>query len=240
MSSSSRLSAAENEFSAEDTIISIVPNVNHPIFRFISGTFGPLESGIPCDVPLWLAVTLRKRSKCVIRMPNWMSVGNLENVVNHERSEQSLGKLPFHYLEISHLLMNNAHEDIQEPEKVSALLQDLEQIRMDRIRMGIANIAETVKQDQSVVSTSLNNVGALEILAMKDFFLGSLDAFLWLRPPEDANREIESSRSGAGQRRTIAETTTGNGVGEYDTPMQAAAGANGAGPTRKLRKFRDT
>lgn len=223
----SRLSASECEFFAEETIVTIVPNVNHPPFSFISGVFGPLESGIPCEVPLWLAITLRKRGKCIIQMPDWMLVTRLEAIVTHERNQETLGDLPFHYMEISQLLFSNAHEDIAQPEKVSQLLQDLEQIRMDRIRIGIANTAEAVKLDQSIVSTSLNNVASMEILAMRDFFLSSLDAFLWLRPPEDANEEVPG---GSTSRRDYGRT-------DYETPVQSTAGAN---PGRKLRKFRDT
>lgn len=219
-----RLSASECEYFAEETMVTIVPNVNHPTFRFVSGIFGPLESGIPCEVPLWLAITLRKRSKCIIRTPDWMTVANLEEIVAHERSQQVLGKLPYHFMEISQLLLTNANEDILNPEKVSLLLQDLEQIRMDRIRIGISGIAETVKQDQSVVSTALNNVSSMEVLAMKDFFLSSLDAFLWLRPPEDQGRD------------EIVPTRRDVGGSDYATPGQAS----GAGAPRKLRKFRDT
>lgn len=224
----SRLTASECEFFAEETVMTIVPNVNHPTFNFISGVFGPLESGIPCEVPLWLAITLRKRGKCIIRMPDWLLVSNLEDIVAHERSQETLGKLPFHYMEISQLLFSNAHEDILQPEKVSQLLQDLEQIRMDRVRIGIANTADAVKLDQSIVSTSLNNVASMEILAMRDFFLASLDAFLWLRPPEDANAEVPSAYGTASGR---------DYGGDYDTPSQGTATAGGS---RKLRRFRDT
>jgi GINS complex subunit 2 len=181
------LTPAELEYFAEETLVTIIPNVSHPQFRFVSGNFGPLESGLPCEVPLWLAVTLRKRSKCIIRMPDWLQVENLERIVEHERSQSSLGDLPFHYLEIAHILFKHAKDDIINPEKVATLLQDLEQIRMDRLRIGIAQIAMNVHEDQSMVAVTLNNVASMEILSIKEFFLGSLDAFLWLRPAEENN-----------------------------------------------------
>lgn len=132
----SGFSAAENEFLAEDTLVTIIPSISHPELLFISGTFGPLESGMPCDVPLWLAITLRKRGKCVIKMPEWMSADSLEQLVEHEKSRPMLGSLPFHFMEIAHLLLTSANEDIQAPDRVLALLQDLEKIRMDRVRIG--------------------------------------------------------------------------------------------------------
>ena len=82
----------ENEFIAEETIITITSNLNHPPFRFISGKFGPLEAGLPCQVPLWLAITLRKKGKCIIAMPEWMTVSVL-NFINENFNLKSVCRL---------------------------------------------------------------------------------------------------------------------------------------------------
>ena len=131
------ITAAENEILAEETLITISSNVNHPAFSFISGTFGPLLAGMPCSVPLWLAVTLRKRGKCTILTPDWMSVQSLEQNIANERNQDIWEPLPFHYREISHLLLNQARDDVPNPDKVQVLLQDLENVRMDRAKLGI-------------------------------------------------------------------------------------------------------
>ena len=39
------------------------------------GDFGPFLPQLATKVPLWLAVALKKRGKCTIRSPEWMSVG---------------------------------------------------------------------------------------------------------------------------------------------------------------------
>jgi hypothetical protein len=41
------------------------------------GDYGPFFPQIAAQVPLWLAVALKKRGKCTIRPPLWMSVGEL-------------------------------------------------------------------------------------------------------------------------------------------------------------------
>jgi GINS complex subunit 2 len=181
------LGAAYNEFCAEDTVITIVPSINHPTLRFISGTFGPLQSGLPCLVPLWLAINLRKRGKCVIKIPHWLTVANLEQFSKLEREEPNLSNLPFHYVEIAHLLLTHAVGDIPEPERVAALVQDLEDTRMDRLRHGINSLVAQVQSDVSVVSTLVTNVAAMEILNTKAFLLNSLESFIWLRPPNGDN-----------------------------------------------------
>ncbi|MED6202921.1 DNA replication complex GINS protein PSF2 [Stylosanthes scabra] len=73
----SLFSAEELEFIAEDEIVDIVPNLKMGPLNFISGDFGPFIPQIVAQVPLWLAVALKKRGKCSICPPQWMSVGEL-------------------------------------------------------------------------------------------------------------------------------------------------------------------
>lgn len=56
------LTPEEMEFLAEDQLQTVVPLVSHDIFHLIQGDFGPLRPPLPCDVPLWLAVALKKRN----------------------------------------------------------------------------------------------------------------------------------------------------------------------------------
>jgi GINS complex subunit 2 len=189
------LSSAENEFLAEETIVSISPHFNHPQFRLISGIFGPMTPSIPCQVPLWFAITLRKKGKCSIITPNWMTILFLEQAVSNEKIMKTLSDLPFHYIEISKLILINARDDIASPDQVAVLIQDLEEIRIDRIRSGIKAIAETVSRNESVVSANLNNVAAMEIHTIKRFFLESMEKFFWFLPPTDEtnNEEVDES-----------------------------------------------
>ena len=130
-------SSAESEFFAEETLITISPNFSHDKLLFTSGSFGPLEAGDPCIVPLWLAITLRKRGKCTIVIPDWMSTASLEQNIINEKSQDEFTLLPFHYREISQLLLNYARDDVREPDRTAALLQDIDNVRMDRAKMGM-------------------------------------------------------------------------------------------------------
>jgi len=194
------INSAENEFLAEHTLITIIPGVDQPKFQFISGQFGPLTGGFPAIVPLWLAITLRKRGKCTIQIPDWMSVAALEQRIVAERTEKLLSDLPYHYMEIAQLLLTNAKEDIILPDKVSVLLQDIENIRMDRIKLGVMSVALSIYENRSVVSAHLHNASAMEVLTMKRFFLSSMDTFYKLCPSADDevnnNDNAESGQSG--------------------------------------------
>lgn len=197
------INAAENEFLAEQSLITIIPGVDQPKFQFISGQFGPLTGGFPAIVPLWLAITLRKRGKCTIQMPEWMSVAALELRVQAERTQNMLSDLPFHYMEIAQLLLTHAKEDLNSPDRVSVLLQDIENIRMDRIKLGVMGVARSISENRSVVSANLNNASAMEILTMKRFFLSSMDTFYKLCPSVDAPSvfNVGQSDTGTGGRR---------------------------------------
>ncbi|KAJ4844142.1 hypothetical protein Tsubulata_020592 [Turnera subulata] len=58
---------AQVEFMAEDETVGIVPNLHMEALNFISGDYGPFYPQIITEVPLWLAVALRKRGKCTVR-----------------------------------------------------------------------------------------------------------------------------------------------------------------------------
>ncbi|KAK3166629.1 hypothetical protein QOZ80_1AG0048290 [Eleusine coracana subsp. coracana] len=132
-------SPSKVEFLAEDEIVEIVPNIRMdalnmicvspvtpvcisddvrcpPLTKFgLLGDFGPFFPQIPSKVPLWLAVALKKRGKCTIRTPEWMTVDRLTQVLDAEReSPREFQPLPFHYIEISKLLFDHARDDISD------------------------------------------------------------------------------------------------------------------------------
>jgi len=214
------MSASETEFFAEDSIIRIVSEVNHEPFRFLSGTFGPLEIGLPCEVPLWLAITLRKKGKCRIEIPEWMKPENLEGNIAREKTQSVFEELPFHYMEIAQLLMTHAREDIGSPDRVAALLQDLENIRMDRMRSGFIHLSQQVNAGDKVMNTQMNNVSAMEVLTVKRFLVESLSMLRELSTLDVDRERQRGNRGGA------ADQAMGN---------QLEVGAVGG---RKLRRFR--
>ena len=220
------LTTAENEFLAEETLITITANIDHQPFLFISGSYGPLQAGFPCDVPLWLAITLRKRGKCTIAVPDWMSVRSLEQNIANERQQTIFEPLPFHYREISQLLLNHAREDITSPDRVQVLLQDLENIRLDRARMGMLSMAEGVHGGNAMFSAGLPNISAIEILTIRRFFLESMGAFGRMTVAVDAPEVFPGS-----------EVINGDGD-EYGAVAPLHNGAGMAGTGARLRRLR--
>lgn len=213
------IGCAENEFIAEETLISIESFVDHPKFQFISGTFGPLEAGLPCDVPLWMAISLRKKRLCKIKVPDWMTIDNIREKIREERNSGGVFvKLPFHYIEISSLLLKYARDDMQSPEELATLLRDIEDIRMDRLKIAmVEEIANKVKNAEKVVYLNVENLSSMEILSVKRFVLESMSVFTRLTAVEPEVREVRDARG---------NIFAGEGMND------------GSAPKRTLRKFR--
>eukprot|EP00899_Mesostigma_viride_P014197 jgi/Mesvir1/22779/Mv14169-RA.1 len=180
----------EMEFFAEDELIEIVPNFRMDALSMLSGTFGPFRPQLPIRVPLWLAISLRKRHKCTIRPPEWMNVESLMETLALERENaRAFQPLPFAYLEVATLLHHYAAEDIEDSYKVHTLVEDVRAVRFSKVEAGLGRL-------QSAVSAvKLNNLAACEVNTMRPFITKSLRRFLShdptfvAAPPESAAAE---------------------------------------------------
>ncbi|CBK22218.2 uncharacterized protein [Blastocystis hominis] len=99
--------------------------------RLICGEFGPFESMERVQVPLWLAITLKRENKCRIVMPDWMRLSRvLEKDKEMELSNESrLSDLPEHYIEISRLLLENCEDDIEDAKEVRSTIDAIIKVR---------------------------------------------------------------------------------------------------------------
>ncbi|KAL1542203.1 DNA replication complex GINS protein PSF2 [Salvia divinorum] len=168
----SAFSAAELEFLAEDETIEIVPNLKMDALNFISGDFGPFRPQIPAQAPLWLAVALKKRGKCTIRAPEWMSVVNLTQVLEAERDSDKFQPLPFHYVEISRLLIDHARDDIPDIYMVRSLVEDIKDVRFHKIGKGLESISAG-----GTFALKLKNLSAMEANIVRPFVTRALETF---------------------------------------------------------------
>ncbi|VDN03104.1 unnamed protein product [Thelazia callipaeda] len=113
------------EFLAGNELIQITPQFNLDKLNLISGDIGPFEAGMPVWVPIWVAVTLRKRRKCTIIPPEWLCVDELKKLVTAESEMKAFGEVPRFYLEIAHMFIEHAKEDLPNSDMVRIYIQDL-------------------------------------------------------------------------------------------------------------------
>uniref|UniRef100_K3WDJ6 DNA replication complex GINS protein PSF2 n=1 Tax=Globisporangium ultimum (strain ATCC 200006 / CBS 805.95 / DAOM BR144) TaxID=431595 RepID=K3WDJ6_GLOUD len=166
---------------AEHELITILPHFqireNSGVLNFIGGDFGPFQPGITTQVPLWLAIMLKQLNKCRIIQPSWFSVEFLSARLEQEKNSEIFEELPFHYLEISSLLFKNAAEDIEHVEHIRSLLEDIQNVRQDKIRNGLYKISSDVQNGGTAYAIQMNNISALEINSVRQFMVGSLNKF---------------------------------------------------------------
>ncbi|KAI9907147.1 hypothetical protein PsorP6_003238 [Peronosclerospora sorghi] len=162
------------------------------LFTFLQGDFGPFQPGITTHVPLWLAIMLKQLNKCRIVAPAWLSVDYLTSRLEREKASTVFEELPFHYMEIASLLLkkdtlddlsciffglhlvslSSAPDDLDQSEHVRSLVEDLQNVRQDKIRNGLAKIADDVQSGETAFVIQMNNISALEITSVREFMLG--------------------------------------------------------------------
>ncbi|KAI8006052.1 DNA replication complex GINS protein PSF2 [Camellia lanceoleosa] len=157
----------------------------HPVrsygseFSADEGDFGPLHPQIPTQVPLWLAVALKKRGKCTIRPLEWMSVEKLTQVLEAERdSQKTFQRLPFHYVEISRLLFDHARDNIADIYMVRSLIEDIKDVRFHKIGTGLEVIS------QRTAALKLEHLTAMEVNIVRPFVVRALQTLYKLDSPE--------------------------------------------------------
>ncbi|KAF7825004.1 DNA replication complex GINS protein PSF2 [Senna tora] len=175
----SLFSADELEFIAEDEMVEIVPNLKMDALNLISGDFGPFVPQITTQVPLWLAVALKKRGKCSIRPPEWISVDKLTQVLEAERESQEMSeKLPFHYVEISRLLFDHARDDIPDVYMVRSLIEDIRDVRFHKVETDLEAF------NGRTIAVKIKNLSAMEVNIVRPFIRRALQAFCKHDSPE--------------------------------------------------------
>ena len=103
--------------------------------------------------------------------------------------------LPYHWLEMVHLLLTHAAEDFEDADTVRRLIRDLREVRMAKVRKGIEVL-------DAGAGVQMNGVGGMEVAECRGFIGGVVDGLRKIGASrEQARREQEEqgSEDGGGQ-----------------------------------------
>jgi GINS complex subunit 2 len=89
--------------------------------------------------------------------------------------------LPYHWFEVSEILLEAASDDVPEADRVRQLLRDIREVRLAKIRRQVDHLSGDGE------GTRLDGVGAMEISESRSFMAGVVDGLGKL----DASREQE-------------------------------------------------
>ncbi|KAI4843648.1 GINS complex, PSF2 component [Aureobasidium sp. EXF-8845] len=107
--------------------------------------------------------------------------------------------LPYHWLELSHMLLSHASDDFEEPDAVRGLLRDLKEVRMAKLRKGLRVL-------DAGAGVQMNGVGALEIAESRTFIAGVIDGL----------RRIGASREQTRKERDAEDAENGYAASSID------------------------
>jgi GINS complex subunit 2 len=96
--------------------------------------------------------------------------------------------LPYHWLELSHLLLTHAADDFDDPDTVRRLVRDLREVRMSKLRKGF-------KVLDAGAGVKMNGVGGMEVAEVRGFVGGVVDGLRKInRSREEARRERDAEK----------------------------------------------
>ncbi|KAL1407721.1 DNA replication protein psf2 [Vanrija albida] len=178
------LTPEEHTFLAEDELVDIVPRFSMSRVRLLSGTYGPFTPPSRASVPLWLALSLKRKSKCRIVPPDWLQVEKLQELLKQERSKpEEFQPLPRRFVETSKVLLDVAPDDLTNPAQIRSLLKDVREVRQAKIRIGL--------QSEGVMRGSylqVTNLTPIELTELKPFLVKAMGMLQGLEPKEDEER----------------------------------------------------
>ncbi|KAL8785674.1 MAG: hypothetical protein Q9213_003233 [Squamulea squamosa] len=223
----SGLTPPEVAFLCEMELVTVIPRQRLEGLQLLGGPTAPLIPPHRTPIPIWLALLLKRQNRANILPPPWLSPTSLDAILQLETSSPEFSDpaphphtpftttplsppflpsatadvpdnaLPYHWLELSTLLLEAASDDIPSVDHVRRLLRDLREVRMAKMRAGM-DVLEGGRE------VKMNGVGAMEISEGKAFIGGVVDGLRKLGVGKEISRrerEVEDRESGTGRER---------------------------------------
>ncbi|KAF3102780.1 DNA replication protein psf2 [Orbilia oligospora] len=178
------LTPQEVSFICESELITIVPRQRLGALNLISIDTRPLVPPRRADVPLWLAVFLRKQKRCNIVPPDWLNVDYLERLVKEESDSAAFSQMPWRWMEVAEILLDTCSEDLISPSDIALHIRSLRELRQAKIRAGLSD-----QMNSSYIK--INNLGLMEVCEIRP----------WVGKVVDGLRKIEGEAGSTAARR---------------------------------------
>lgn len=181
--------AKEIAFLAEEELVDILPRYSMNKLELIGRDLSKLKPLQKTEVPLWMAVILKRQNKCSIMIPSWLSMPYLKTKYTEEQKvKNKVTSLPWHWIPISKILLDVCPDDfVDSPHELRSLIQDLRDIRMLKTRQGF----DAVDDDY----LELTGLSLFEINEVRPLLLQTMDMLNILKQVAlDEEEEVEDER----------------------------------------------
>ncbi|KAK6198805.1 uncharacterized protein RJT21DRAFT_51269 [Scheffersomyces amazonensis] len=200
------LMPSEVNFLGENELVTILPRYSMKKMQLIGTKIPALRAMRREQVPLWVALILKSQDKCSIVPPKWLNVVYLKDKYDEEvRNPNQFSSLPWHWLEISKILLARAADDLTDPShQLRSILQDLREIRLVKSRKGLKELNES--------NIVLNGLSLLEINELRPFVLTVMNK---LRQLHDTNNEQTAADTNGNDSDGMADDDDYDDEGAY-------------------------
>ncbi|KAF2490746.1 GINS complex, PSF2 component [Lophium mytilinum] len=159
------LTPPEIAFLCEMELVTVIPRQRLEGLDLLGGRTPPLIPPQRANLPLWLALLLKRQRRANILPPPWLHPSALLTILELEHAGQSApprlppappgslpisppflpsstaaaprDALPYHWLELGEILLEAASDDFEDPDGVRRLMRDLREVRMASMRKGV-------------------------------------------------------------------------------------------------------
>ena len=204
---SNSYSLEELNYLAENELVEIKPNfIKKDELDLLIGKFGPFLPNKLTKVPLYIATLLKDKAKCIILPPPWMEVGFLQNHLDRERNQEfELVDLHYYFYEIIQIITNKAPSDVNDLKQIKSVVQDISQIRNEKINKILKDIKGASNNSNGVGGSSssnnyfnnsekyyllMNNICARELELIRPFVLEIFNAKIEFNKVNEINNGI--------------------------------------------------
>lgn len=149
-----------------------------------------IKSLIPIEIPIWMAMILKKQRFCRVVPPAWFAEKKLnEFLIFEKKNPYKFANLPWNWMVVSKLFLSKFQDDLEgdcDIDVIRGLLQDIREIRMAKVQKGIEILNESHLQ--------LDNLSLLEINEYRPFIITTMNKMKDLHKSsltEDDLREAE-------------------------------------------------
>ncbi|CAB9506940.1 GINS protein PSF2 [Seminavis robusta] len=212
------LSSFRSAFLADDSLVTIIPDFDysHDIPLMSASTkVGPFRAGIPTEVPLWFALMLQQRSLCSLKVLDWLATENLTRVKQHETTQTTLTPttstttstttttndsddtttLPFYYAELGQRFVSaKSHSQAAQAPKASRLLlQDIAQVRLDKLRQQFQQLTRQQMANPSIC-VAVPGIASAELATLKPLITQALNDQRFLATSAAADAAVKKKQ----------------------------------------------
>ena len=155
-------------------MVRIVPRFSMDTISLLDGPYGPFISLQEIEVPMWLALILQNAKMCQIKAPLWVSVRNLQSILQYEKENSSYYPLVENFEDILKVFTQDCPEALENnsSDTIGKLIGEVKLVRWTKILKDLDVFRQTGIKTPGL---KISNLTSSEIDNLRPIMLRILD-----------------------------------------------------------------